>query len=128
MTLRTLICAGIAAAVLAACGGGSSSSNSAATDNTSNGAMATASAPAAATSEAPAAAGSEAPGAMPAAGTKPDCGAVQPVWVNLKTKVYHEPSDPMYGKTKKGEYLCPADAKKQGFHPAGGAMKGHSKM
>jgi hypothetical protein len=47
-----------------------------------------------------------------------NCGAVQPVWVNLKTKVYHEPSDPFYGKTKSGEYLCPSQAKAQGFHAA----------
>jgi hypothetical protein len=56
--------------------------------------------------------------------TPPNCGAVSPVWVNLRTKVYHEASDPMYGKTKHGEYLCPAAAKAQGFRPAGGAMAG----
>jgi hypothetical protein len=54
----------------------------------------------------------------------PNCGAVSPVWVNLRTKVYHEPSDPMYGKTKHGEYLCPSAAKAQGFRAAGGAMAG----
>jgi hypothetical protein len=57
-------------------------------------------------------------------GTIPNCGAVQAVWVNLNTKAYHEPGDPYYGKTKHGEYLCPSQAKAQGFHPAGhGAMK-----
>jgi hypothetical protein len=56
--------------------------------------------------------------------TPPNCGAVSPVWVNLRTKVYHEANDPMYGKTKHGEYLCPAAAKAQGFRPAGGAMAG----
>jgi hypothetical protein len=58
--------------------------------------------------------------------TKPNCGAVQPVWVNLKTKVYHEPGDPMYGTTKHGKFLCPSAAKAQGFHPAGGAMHRHA--
>lgn len=51
-------------------------------------------------------------------GNMPNCGAVKPVWVNLKTKAYHEPGDPFYGKTKHGEYLCPSQAKAQGFHPA----------
>ncbi|HZY95695.1 MAG TPA: hypothetical protein VFE35_01200 [Candidatus Cybelea sp.] len=58
---------------------------------------------------------------------KPNCGAVQAVWVNLNTKVYHEPGDPVYGKTKHGEYLCPSQAQAQGFRPAGGAMKHHRK-
>jgi hypothetical protein len=57
--------------------------------------------------------------------TKPNCGAVQPVWVNLNTKVYHEPGDPAYGTTKHGEFLCPSAAKAQGFRPAGGAMRRH---
>jgi hypothetical protein len=63
--------------------------------------------------------------AAPAAGsgTPPDCGAVQAVWVNLNSRVYHLPSDPVYGKTKHGEYLCPAQAKAQGFRPAGGSER-----
>lgn len=56
--------------------------------------------------------------------TPPNCGAVSAVWVNSRTKVYHEPSDPMYGKTKHGEYLCPSAAKAQGYRAAGGAMAG----
>ena len=51
----------------------------------------------------------------------PDCGAVKAVWVNTKTKVYHEPGDPMYGHTKHGKYMCPSQAKKEGDRPAGGA-------
>ncbi len=66
-------------------------------------------------------------GAANAMTGKPNCGAVQPVWVNLKTKVYHEPGDPAYGNTKHGEYLCPSQATAQGFHPAGGAMRHRKK-
>ncbi|MFZ0365849.1 MAG: hypothetical protein WAL67_16750 [Candidatus Cybelea sp.] len=60
-------------------------------------------------------------GAMGAMTGKPNCGAVEAVWVNLNTKVYHEPGDPAYGTTKHGEYLCPSQAKAQGFRRAGGA-------
>ncbi|MGA9945619.1 MAG: hypothetical protein WBP75_11330 [Candidatus Cybelea sp.] len=63
-------------------------------------------------------------GAMGAMAAKPNCGAVEPVWVNLNTKVYHEPGDPAYGTTKHGEYLCPSQAKGQGFRRSGG---GHRK-
>lgn len=62
-----------------------------------------------------------------AAGNPPDCGAVQAVWVNVKTRVYHRPGDPLYGKTKHGEYLCPAQAQAQGFRPAGGHHHHRSK-
>ena len=60
-----------------------------------------------------------------------NCGAVRPVWVNLKTKAYHEPGDPWYGRTKEGAYMCPSAAAAKGYHPAGhhkgmtgGAMQG----
>jgi len=61
----------------------------------------------------------DAANSMTAAMSKPNCGAVSPVWVNLNSKVYHEPDDPVYGKTKHGEYLCPNQAKAQGFRKAG---------
>ena len=101
---------GITLAGLVACGGGkSSNSNNAASAGASQSAQ------------------SSAP--MDGAGANaqpPNCGAVQAVWVNLKTKVYHEPGDPYYGKTAHGEYLCPSSAKAKGYRPSGGAMTHHS--
>lgn len=47
------------------------------------------------------------------------CGAVKPVWVNIRSKAYHEPDDPYYGRTKNGKYMCPSEAAAQGYHAAG---------
>ena len=59
-----------------------------------------------------------APGTLATVPPTLQCGAVQPVWVNLKSHVYHLQSDPLYGRTKHGEYMCPSAAKAQGYHPA----------
>jgi hypothetical protein len=61
--------------------------------------------------------GSAANNAMSAM-TKPNCGAVAPVWVNLNTKVYRVAGERGYGRGQHGEYLCPAQARAQGFRPA----------
>jgi hypothetical protein len=54
------------------------------------------------------------------------CGAVSPVWANTRTHVYHVSSDPMYGRTKHGEYMCPQQAVREGYHQSGsgGSMYG----
>lgn len=116
MKIRILSVALCALFALSACGG--SKSGSTATNEAAS------SAPMEAASAAPSAEAS----AGAASGTIPDCGAVQAVWVNLKTKVYHESNDPLYGHTKHGEYMCPAQAKKQGYRPAGGKHHGSSSM
>lgn len=102
----------IALSGLTACGGGKSNTASNAAGNAANMAGNSANAASNAVSNA----------------KPPDCGAVQAVWVNLNSKVYHNPGDPYYGKTKHGEYLCPSQAKAQGFHPAGGGMSSSNQM
>lgn len=111
MNVRSLVLVPVLAISLlglAACGGGKSAAQNAA-------------------NAAGNAAGNAANGATNAMGNAtanmrvPNCGAVKAVWVNLNSKAYHEPGDPYYGKTKHGEYLCPSQAKAQGFHPAGGS-------
>ncbi len=37
------------------------------------------------------------------------------VWVNTKSKVYHDSSDRYYGKTKEGKYMTEKDAQAAGF-------------
>lgn len=100
----------LALAVLAACGGGKQSTTTATTQN--QGAASAAASPAM---------------AARGAASNPSslhCGATAPVWANPKSHVYHTSSDPLYGKTKHGEYMCVQTARAQGYHAAGGAMRG----
>src|SRR5579864_4210870 len=95
----------VAAAIVAGCGGGSQSSSSQAT--------------ASPTTEA-----QREQAALPTSAMQPvpkdlGCSASDIVWVNMKSKSYHEPGDPYYGRTKNGKYMCKADADTAGYHMAG---------
>ena len=131
MSFRNLL-ALTAIVALAACGGGKSTQTSAGPTASSNGIMSSESAnPSPSTAANGPMGGMNASGEAMAPGTIATvppgltCGAVRAVWVNTKTHVYHEPSDPYYGRTKHGEYMCPSQAAKEGYHKAGGA-KHHS--
>jgi len=119
-------------ATLAACGGGGNNAQNAANAagsaaaGAANSAASAGGAMASAAGNMAGAAGAMA-GAAAAVPASLHCGAVQPVWVNPRTHVYHEPSDPMYGKTKHGMYMCPAAAVKAGYHKASGMMGKHKK-
>lgn len=47
-----------------------------------------------------------------------NCGTSQPVWVNQRSRAYHEPADPLYGRTKHGAYMCEQAAIAAGYHKA----------
>ena len=121
MSMRRLIglsTALLGAAILAVgCGGGG---NKAAQQSTA--------APAVASPAAVPAGGGSAAAVAPVP-AKLKCGAVTPVWANTRTHVYHTASDPLYGRTKHGQYMCPQQAASAGYHAAGGAhaRKGHHK-
>ncbi len=127
MSFRNLL-AVTALVALAACGGGNNQSSSGSTTESSNGRMTGGSTHRSSHSAAnEPMSGMNASGDAMAPGTPAtvppgvSCGAVHPVWVNTKTHVYHEPSDPFYGRTKHGEYMCPSQAAREGYHRAGGA-------
>lgn len=135
MSFRNLL-AVAAIVALAACGGGKSSETSTTSSTTqSNGIMTNQSAnPSPSTAVNGPMGGVDASGEAMAPGTLAtvppglNCGAVRAVWVNTKTHVYHEPSDPYYGRTKHGEYMCPSQAAKEGYHKAGaGSHAKHAK-
>src|ERR1700724_718747 len=55
------------------------------------------------------------PGAMASPMAMPVCKAGDPVvWLNTKSKKYHMPGDPVYGKTKHGRYVCKSAADADG--------------
>ena len=107
----------LALAALTACGGNKSTDTTTTTQNQ----------PAAAPS-ANAMGGGAMSGAVAPVPATLHCGATAPVWANTKSHAYHLASDPLYGKTKHGQYMCASTAVAQGYHPAGskagGAMNG----
>lgn len=113
----------LAAALIAGCGGGKSSSTSSA-----------ASAPVSPAAAVVGSLGASAGGMAPQAGARPQapvpatlhCGAQPPVWTNPRSHAYHVSSDPVYGRTKRGTYMCLRDAVNAGYHAAG-AMRHHRK-
>lgn len=122
MSFHKTLLAGLLIAALAACGHGSSSKSNTQTNGIMTGATANpsptnvAAVPMGGKDEA---GNAMAPGTFATIPPTLQCGAVQPVWVNTKSHVYHLPTDPYYGRTKHGEYMCPSTAKSQGYHPAG---------
>lgn len=123
MSFRKTTLAIILIAGLAACGGGKNASQTASNAGTAmqNGASGVGGAMKnAAGSAENAMTGGPAP--VPA---DVNCGAVKPVWVNTSTHVYHKSTDPYYGRTKHGVYMCPSAAAAEGDRPAGGAMGKH---
>lgn len=100
---------------LTGCGGGNKSQNSSTTTSGANAGASPAASPAAGGANAGYASGVAAP--VPA---NLHCGAVSPVWANPKRKTYHLASDPLYGRTKHGEYMCPQTAASEGYHQAKG--------
>lgn len=109
------------ALMLGACGGGHTRQSTSSTTTTSSAGASPAASPAASPNarsqvqSAGTAARSPAP--VPAS---LNCGAVSPVWANTRTHVYHVASDPLYGRTKHGQYICPQQAAQEGYHQAGG--------
>ena len=137
--LLSFVLTALAAAALIACSGGNKGSNSTTTTTTTT----TQSSPAASPAAAPA--GSPAASPMATAGTMRsaksgmlnatpapipaglNCGAQGPVWVNTRSHVYHIASDPTYGRTRRGQYMCLRQAinagnRAAGTHHGGGAM------
>lgn len=56
---------------------------------------------------------------------KQRCGTEAVVWMNLSSKVYHPAGSRVYGKTKRGAYMCQANADRAGR--AAKASKGKAK-
>ena len=47
--------------------------------------------------------------------TPPSCNGESPVWVLADAKVFLVPGDRLYGKTKRGRYLCLSEAQAEGY-------------
>ena len=49
---------------------------------------------------------------------KTACGSDAVVWVNLRSRAYHEAGSRSYGATKVGAYMCEKESLSAGFHAA----------
>jgi hypothetical protein len=49
---------------------------------------------------------------------KADCRGDSVVWVNLRSKAYHESASKSYGATKSGAYMCEKESIATGYHAA----------
>ena len=57
------------------------------------------------------------------------CGGDTVVWVNTRSHVYHFPGSPDFGHTKRGAFMCRADAERAGtFRAAKNEMRGRMGM
>lgn len=54
----------------------------------------------------------------PAAAATPNCHGESAVWALAGPKVYLLPGDRLYGRTKRGTYLCKSQAHALGYKPA----------
>jgi hypothetical protein len=129
---RKIFAGALLVTILAACGGGGNNSQ-----NSSSGTEATASAQASPGAMMTAGAMNAAsPGAMQGGNmqsveSRPqapipaslNCGNDQPVWTNPRSHTFFEATAPFYGRTKKGAYMCPADAIAAGYHKASGKRR-----
>jgi hypothetical protein len=49
------------------------------------------------------------------------CGSDPVVWGNTRSHAYHTSTDKLFGKTRRGTYLCQAAAQQGGYHAVGKA-------
>ena len=66
-----------------------------------------------------------APATGPTATGSPNCNGQSPVWALDEAHVYLLPGDNMYGRTKRGQYMCLSDALKQGYKHGRGPHHRH---
>jgi hypothetical protein len=114
----------VIAAGLVACGGGKKTTSTSTTTVQSS--------PAASAPASPVAAQASPAAAPPGAGAtvapvpaKLSCGSQEPVWANTRTHVYHLSTDPLYGRTRHGQYMCQRAAVNAGYREAGQHARTH---
>ena len=66
-----------------------------------------------------------APTGLPSKATPPNCNGQSAVWALHDAKVYLVPGDRLYGKTKRGQYICLSDAQAEGYKPARRPFRHH---